>query len=71
MTRLLIANSIYCCSAMEQYSLRAGRYNGYTEFLIFLPLLQLNYSSVPRIDHEGLIKIFLQSLTVSQPADAL
>ena len=56
---------------MELYSLRAGRYIGYTEFLIFLSLLQLNYSLVQWIDQEGLIKIFLKSVTVSQPADAL
>ena len=56
---------------MELHSLSHGRYNGYTEFLFFLQPLQLNSISVPWIDQVDLIEIFLQLLTVSQPADAL
>jgi len=67
----VIRNSLYCCSAMELYSLGAGRYSGFTEFLIFIPILQLNSTSKTWIDQERLIEFFLQSLTDSQPADAL
>ena len=61
-------NSVYCCSAMDLFSLGAGRYTGYTEFLIFLPLLQMNSASVPRIYLEVLIEIFSSYLlSANQP----
>ena len=56
---------------MEFYSLGDSRYYGYTEYLVSLPLLQLNSSSVPWLGQEGLIDIFLELLNVSQPVDTL
>ena len=61
-------SSVYCCSAMDLFSLGAGRYTGYTEFLIFLPLLQINSGSEPRINKGGLIEIFSSNLlSANQP----
>jgi hypothetical protein len=70
MTRPLIW-TIACCSAKDLYWLGAGRYIGYTELLISLPLLQINFCLVPRLDEGSLIEKFLQLLTVSQPTGAL
>ena len=60
-------NSLYCCSAMYLFSLGAGRYTGYTEFLISLQLLQINSGSVPRINKR--VKMKFSPVTYCQPTD--
>ena len=63
----VIRNSLYCCSSTDLFSLGAGRYSGYTEYFIFLTLLQINSGSLPRIDKR--VKMKFSPVTYCQPTN--
>ena len=53
---------------MDSYSLRDVHYTGYSDS-IFLPLLEINSDSLPRIDQEVLTEVFFFPFNHRQPTD--